>query len=316
MCNKLFYQGRITDAECTKLVNRPKARDAINWIRETYQVDDGIPHICLHVEDGVMLQDQFHSRYNLHNFVAAIHAILKMLADGLWTESQISVLTPYRRQAAIYHFILGLLKLFGVKVFIVDVMQGFENQCTIFDTVLAFNRAGSYGHITSGFRLNVALSRSINMFIILIDRKALDLSEYREKKREAIDKEMRMDDIKREQETIKHLSKVCPGLSWAVSGSIKGDSVSRFERSRHFNRIECVLYGTCRSLGSFLNETITGRMDIRDNGLALGKITSDQLSSSMACGFRRIPFDRTVLRDAGSLAGFCSCKSSDISKIV
>lgn len=155
-----------------------------------------------------MLKDQFHSRYNLHNIVAAIHAIREMLADKLWTESEITVITPYRAQAARYRTTLRSLKLYGVKVFTVDAMQGSENQCTIFDTVLAKYRSGGYGHVASGFRLNVALSRSINMFIILIDRKSLDISEFWEKKREAMEEEQLMEDIKRDEEITKHLSKV------------------------------------------------------------------------------------------------------------
>lgn len=70
-----------------------------------------------------------------------------MLSEGLWLETEITVITPYREQAKRYRKILHALKLFKVNVFTVDSMQGRENKCTIFDIMLSFLRIGGWGFV-------------------------------------------------------------------------------------------------------------------------------------------------------------------------
>ena len=175
--NQIFYEGQITNAPGTELKNRPKAQKALAWIEKEYQVNDGIPHVCLNVEDGVQLiSEKSKSRYNLHNVVATLHAVTSMLADGLWQETDIKIISPYREQNSIYRKALRQLQLFGVTVHTVDSMQGGEGECTIFDLVLARQRIGRYGFVKIGNRLNVALSRSKNMFMLICDTSALEKS--------------------------------------------------------------------------------------------------------------------------------------------
>lgn len=111
VCNLLFYAGRITDAEVTKLANRPRARNALEWIDKNFQVNDGIPHVCLRVPQGVCLKDKYFSRYNIHNVVVTIHSIRSMIADKLWVDSEITIITAYRAQASLYRDVLRMLKL-------------------------------------------------------------------------------------------------------------------------------------------------------------------------------------------------------------
>ena len=56
-------------------------------------------------------------------------------------------------------------------------MQGRENKCTIFDVILAFARFGGWGFVTESLRLSVALSRSIDHFVLVCDLAALKPSD-------------------------------------------------------------------------------------------------------------------------------------------
>lgn len=174
--NEQFYDNKVTNAECTKIGNRPAAQKAIKFIQEQYNLYDGIPHVCLNVPSGVCLRSQLKSRYNLHNIITTTHTIKKMLTEELWTESEITVITPYREQAARYRQVFRRQKWFDIQVFTVDSTQGRENRCTIFDIVLAYTRLGSWGFVKDGLRLNVAVSRSIEHFILVCDLTALNES--------------------------------------------------------------------------------------------------------------------------------------------
>ena len=77
------YRLAQTNAEVTKIQNRPRAQEAINFIRKHYGVSDTVPHICLNVSDGVCLREPMQSRYNLHNIIATTHAIRTMLDEHL-----------------------------------------------------------------------------------------------------------------------------------------------------------------------------------------------------------------------------------------
>ena len=52
----LVYGGKITNVPGTAIEVRPKAENASRFIQETFNIYDGIPHICLDVRDGVCLQ--------------------------------------------------------------------------------------------------------------------------------------------------------------------------------------------------------------------------------------------------------------------
>lgn len=81
-----------------------------------------------------------------------------------------------------YHLLPASLHAFhqvilNKEFFTVDAMHVSEHECTIFDIVLAFHRLGVSGHVQSGFRLNVALSRSKEMFMLVCDVDALKPSD-------------------------------------------------------------------------------------------------------------------------------------------
>ncbi len=52
LSNGLFYDNKITNADCTKLAVRPKSQEAIKFIKEEYNVVTQVPHVCLHVPKG------------------------------------------------------------------------------------------------------------------------------------------------------------------------------------------------------------------------------------------------------------------------
>ena len=58
------------------------------------------------------------SRFNPQNVAATLHTILSMIDEFFWTEEDISVITPYREQAAIYRKVFRAQYLFRIQVFI------------------------------------------------------------------------------------------------------------------------------------------------------------------------------------------------------
>jgi len=143
--NELSNDNQITNAECTKIEKRPGAQKAIAYIKDNYGLHDGIPHTFFNVSNGTCLRGPAKSRYNLHNVIPTTHEIREMLKEGLWTQEEITVITPYRAQAKQYR--KRNLKLYKLTVSTVDAMQGHENKCTIFDIVLSFTRIGPWGPV-------------------------------------------------------------------------------------------------------------------------------------------------------------------------
>ena len=81
--NHLFYNGKITNADCTRIENRPGARNAIEYIQKHYGLRDDIPHLCLNVTDGVCLHGEMKSRFNPQNIAATTRAIISMFNENL-----------------------------------------------------------------------------------------------------------------------------------------------------------------------------------------------------------------------------------------
>jgi len=75
------------------------------------------------------------------------YVIRQTLSEGLWLETEITVIIPYRKQVKRYRKILYTLKLYKVNVFTVDLMQGREIKYTIFDIILSFHRIGDWGFV-------------------------------------------------------------------------------------------------------------------------------------------------------------------------
>lgn len=100
--NEQFYNNKITNAECIKVENRLGAQKSIKFIQEQYNLYDGSPHVCLNVSSEVYLLSASKSRFNLHNIVAIIYTIKKILNAELWIEFEIFVITSYRDQAMRY----------------------------------------------------------------------------------------------------------------------------------------------------------------------------------------------------------------------
>ena len=203
--NGLFYEGKITNAPCTMIENRPGARNAIDYIKGRYNLHDGIPHVCVNVTDGVCLRGRSKSRFNPQNVATTLNLVLSMIGGCLWTEEDISIITPYREQAAIYRRVFRSQSLFRTQVFTADSVQGHENNCTIFDIVLAATRIGGWGFVREGLRLNVAISRSIDHFVLICDLAALNPSAQHLQELDQLDDKERQDRERLERETGKHL---------------------------------------------------------------------------------------------------------------
>ena len=145
------------------------------------------------------------SRFNPQNVAATLHTVLSMIERGLWTQDEISIITPYREQAALYRKVLRQLTFYRLQVFTADSVQGRENKCTIFDMVLAYARIGGWGFIREGLRLNVAISRSCDHFVLVCDLAALDPSERHLQQLEELEPKERQERERNERELGKHI---------------------------------------------------------------------------------------------------------------
>ncbi len=116
LSNGLFYDNKITNADCTKLAVRPKSQEAIEFIEEEYNVVTLVPHVCLHVPRGATQTTKWMSCYNLHNIVVAVNAVKRILARDLFKQSEIFIIVPYRAQAERYRERLRRLKLSEIEV--------------------------------------------------------------------------------------------------------------------------------------------------------------------------------------------------------
>ena len=170
--SKLFYDDKIVDSIGTE--DCPTAWHAVKWIDRQTQKMDQIPHIFFHVKGGVTIKDKKSaSKYNPLNMVTTNRYIQSMVSDGIWQPQEITVITPYREQASRYRLALSKAGLSLVnapmEIFTVDSAQGRENQCVIYDIVLAVERTGDIKFVRDPQRLNVAISHAQNMFIIVGD---------------------------------------------------------------------------------------------------------------------------------------------------
>ena len=198
----LFYDGKITKAACTKLQARTRAPAAIEYIRKEYGLGGNIPHVCIHVRDGVCLRGPMQGRFNPQTIAATTHALDRMLEANLWTQEEVGVITPYREQATLYRKVKGWLQ---IQVSTADSVQGPENNCTIFDIVLAYARIGGWGFVKEGLRLNVALSRPCDRFVLVCDPSALDPSERHQQQLDELEPEEYQERERAERESGKYL---------------------------------------------------------------------------------------------------------------
>lgn len=178
--NFQFYGGKLTNASCTKLINRPKAIEACHWIQKTYGVTTRTPHVCLNVTPAATLTTKFMSRYNLHNIVVATHCIKAILKANLFHQQEILVIVPYRAQAARYREVLRRLKLGSITVAVstIDGSQGLEFDCVLFDLVVSAFRTTPVGFVRAPERINVAMTRAKYLHITICDLSTLDDTKF------------------------------------------------------------------------------------------------------------------------------------------
>jgi len=168
LSNGLFYDNKITNADCTKFAVRPKSQEAIKFIEEEYNVVTLVPHVCLHVPKGATQTTKWMSCYNLHNIVVAVNAVKRILARDLFKQSEIFIIVPYRAQAERYRERLRRLKLSEIEVLTVDASQGRQSRCVIFDLVTSNFRVDlGLGFAVKPGRINVASTRAREMQIVL-----------------------------------------------------------------------------------------------------------------------------------------------------
>lgn len=207
--NKLFYKNLITNADCTRLLNRPKSQAAIKWINERYYLKVRAPYALLYVGDSICLREaNGMSRVNFHNIYVVLQEIKALVQDGIFEEEEITVLTPYKFSSECYLSHLRKEGFWKIQVDTFDGYQGGENSCVIMDFVLAQDQRLSYDFIMEYQRLNVALSRARDAMLIVADIRALDVSHYQEQMWEKRGERERQIAEASNREQVKYLSRV------------------------------------------------------------------------------------------------------------
>ena len=92
--NELFYDGKITNGTGTLLAKRGRAQKALQWIQQTDNVCDHIPHVALNVLDGVQIKSEAGNSFNLRNVLVTIKAVERMLDADLWKQSEMKIIQP------------------------------------------------------------------------------------------------------------------------------------------------------------------------------------------------------------------------------
>ncbi|KAK4697257.1 hypothetical protein P7C71_g783, partial [Lecanoromycetidae sp. Uapishka_2] len=185
--SELRYKGVTTYSPRTSLSSRPQAQQALQFIREKFNLDTKAPHVCLSVTQGITIRGATHSRRNLHNIVVDLNIVEEVIRRQIFAPAEITICTPYKDQAAAIRaaIVCGTKKsefwrtfdARAIKVFTTDSMQGAENSLVIFDTVLANKRRGAFGFVDYAGRLNVGCSRHKNMFVLVCDIKCEEADE-------------------------------------------------------------------------------------------------------------------------------------------
>ena len=98
--NRLFYKNVIVNAPTTK--NREATKKAAKFTGKFSGSDNGVPHLCLHVQNGVCIRSEQQSRFNPHNIAATLHYVRAIIKDKLHPQEHITIITPYRAQATRY----------------------------------------------------------------------------------------------------------------------------------------------------------------------------------------------------------------------
>ena len=110
-----------------------------------------------------------------------------------------------RRSGSRLHLSPLSIPWFQVQVSTADSVQGRENSCTIFDIVLAYAHIGGWGSVKEEPKLNVALSRSCDHFVLVCDPSALDPSERHQQQLDGLEPEERQERERAERGLGNHL---------------------------------------------------------------------------------------------------------------
>ena len=181
--SRLCYGGHLRNAECTLLANRPQSQAAIKFLKDQFNLDTEVPHLCMNVHSGVCLKSRTMSRKNPPNVIIDMYVIELVVEAGIFAPSDITIITPYKEQASLVRQALRKASqtdfwkhkdIGGIKVFTVDAMQGNESPMVITDFVLARKRVGKFGFVTNRGRINLSMSRAQYFQVVVGDLAAAD----------------------------------------------------------------------------------------------------------------------------------------------
>ena len=181
--NVINYKGAVQNAPGTAIVERSAAQATIEFLQREHRLTTTVPHMFLNVSDGVCIRMSTQSRINLHNIVVDLNTVERLVESDVFTTKEISVCTPYKEQVnAIRRAIHAASKsefwsdrrIFDLDIRTTDSFQGDENRCIILDLVLARERRGGVGFVSSPGRLNVGTTRARDAFFVVGDMECLE----------------------------------------------------------------------------------------------------------------------------------------------
>ena len=183
LSSRLCYMGRLQNANCTLLANRPKSRTAIAFLKAKFNLVTDVPHLCMNVQSGVCLNSLTKSRKNMPNVIIDMYIVESVVEAGTFKPNEITIITPYKAQASAIRHALSKASntefwrnrdVNDIKVHTIDSMQGSESPMVITDFVMAQKRTGKFGFVTNKGRINVSMSRAKFFQVFVGDLAAAD----------------------------------------------------------------------------------------------------------------------------------------------
>ena len=178
--NEITYGCRLLDHKSVALKYRTGSQNALQYIAKVHKKHLEAPFLMFNVSGArSCVEAGSRSKYNLHFIAAGLQEIQNMLAEKLWKQSEITVITPYRMQSKVWEECLAAQGYGEIAVLTINEASGCENEMIILDTVLASSQVDdeALGFFNNPGRITMALSRARQHFLLIGDYEVGLLSE-------------------------------------------------------------------------------------------------------------------------------------------
>lgn len=178
--NAYTYQSRLNDGPATKAIEVDEIfkNRFWKWVRSYVSpraklMEDLHNLVAIEVDKAEITVDRVtKSKSNKYHVCAVKDFLSEIYKESPYTNSQITIMTPYNAQIALYQHVIRDLHIATQlpykllpRVTTIDSMQGHESEIVILDWVCSMN--GRLGFLKDNRRVNVALTRARASLILV-----------------------------------------------------------------------------------------------------------------------------------------------------